>query len=109
MTPIVARTLAEAYSLRASATALLLGNSPELRCVNLMCEKVGQGCACRLALSLERMPKLAVLDISSNALPIVPDSLWGLGGSLEALNLAGMSWLGCEYSEDPYFSNMYRK
>ncbi len=53
-------------------------SSPELRCVNMMCEKVGAGCACRLALSIGRMAALEHVDISGNALPVLPDSLFSL-------------------------------
>ena len=52
-----------------------------------MCQHVGQGCACRLALTLERMPVLDSLDISHNSLPALPDSLWTLG-TLQHLNLS---------------------
>ena len=69
----VATSLAEAYACRATATSLSLVNSPDLRCVNLMCGHVGAGCACRLSLTLERMPCLCELDVSGNALPTLPD------------------------------------
>jgi Leucine-rich repeat (LRR) protein len=71
----VARSLAEAFALRNSATKLLLRNSPDLRCSNLMCEKVTLGCACKLALSLSRLTRLEQLDIAENKLTILPDSL----------------------------------
>jgi hypothetical protein len=35
-----------------------------------------QGCACRLALSLDRMPALEEVDVRGNRLPVLPDSLW---------------------------------
>jgi Ran GTPase-activating protein (RanGAP) involved in mRNA processing and transport len=76
MAAVVARSLADAYALRASATALLLRASPDLRCVNLMCAKVGSGCACRLAQSLERLTELEVLDLEDNALDALPASVW---------------------------------
>lgn len=108
------RTLSEGFTLRESAIEVLLKSSPDLTCINLMCEKVGQvrcqshsridshhvdvtreglagcadsrlrsypaaplqGCACRLALSLQRMPQVEVIDVSGNRLPLLPDSLW---------------------------------
>lgn len=76
---IVAHSLDSAYKLRATATSLLLSSSPELRCVNLMCEKVGYGCACRLALTVSRMPALLELDVSHCALDSLPESVWGCG------------------------------
>ena len=78
MLPSTARSLAEAFTLRATATTLLLPASPDLRCMNLMCERAGQGCACRLSLSLERMPLLSHLDVSDNSLPQLPDALFML-------------------------------
>ena len=72
----VARSLGEAYQNRATALSLLLSKSPDLACVNLMCEHVSKGCACRLSLTLERMESLRELDISNNALPLLPDSLF---------------------------------
>jgi hypothetical protein len=42
----VARSLAEASRLGKRVRALELRGSPDLRCVNLMCEKVRGGCAC---------------------------------------------------------------
>lgn len=89
--PAVARSLAEAFALRASLTSLLLSRSPDLVCNNIMCEKVTMGCACKLALSLGRLQRLRVLDISRNRLPVLPDSLWQppVSGSLEELDVSG--------------------
>ena len=86
--PTVARSLAEAFRLRATATHLLLRASPDLACVNLMCEQVGRGCACRLALALERMPLLEEVDVGGNALPQLPDALLALP-RLRVLRAAG--------------------
>ena len=87
--PTLARSLAEAFTHRSTAHALLLSRSPDLRCVNIMCEKVGRGCGCRLALSLERMTVLTHLDVSHAGLDAVPDAVWGLAPRLQSLNLAG--------------------
>lgn len=84
---VAARSLAEAFALRASAAALLLRGHADLRCVNLMCEHVGAGCACRLALSAGRMPRLRFVDVSGAALPALPADLFALP-ALEALAAA---------------------
>lgn len=42
--------------------------------MNVMCEKVGGACVCRLAQSLSRMALLEELDVSANALSILPDA-----------------------------------
>lgn len=74
----IARTYAEAYSQRKTATELLLSASPELLCMNIMCEQVAKGCACRLAMVIERMPQLRTIDISFGKLPVLPDSVYKL-------------------------------
>ena len=57
------------------AQSLDLGSSTDLVCNNLLCEKVGEPCICRLSRALERLPSLARLDLSSNGLTALPDSL----------------------------------
>ena len=86
----IARSLAEAFSLRTSLTTLLLQKSPDLVCNNIMCEKVTLGCACKLALSLGRLQRLQCLDISQNQLTVLPDSLWHshLVDTLEELDIS---------------------
>jgi hypothetical protein len=84
---VAARSLAEAFVLRASAAALLLRGHGDLRCVNLMCEHAGGGCACRLALSAGRMPRLRFVDVSGAALPALPADLFALP-ALEAVAAA---------------------
>jgi Leucine-rich repeat (LRR) protein len=53
-----------------------------------MCEKVGQGCACRLALTLSRMEALRELDVSHNTLRVLPDAVASLP-RLRVLSAAG--------------------
>lgn len=84
-----ARSLAEAYTKRAVLSHLHLSRSADLRCVDLMCEKVGRGCACRLALTLERSSSSLVhLDISHNNLSVLPEALWSCA-RLETLRIGG--------------------
>lgn len=83
-----ARSLAEAFKFRATATSLSMPSHPDLRCMNLMCEKMGGACACRLALSLERMAALECVDISGNNFTVLPDSLATLP-KLKRLNVSG--------------------
>lgn len=46
----------------------------------------GNICACRLALALERVPRLQRLDLSNNQLRALPDSVYALQ-TLETLNV----------------------
>ncbi|KAE9038201.1 hypothetical protein PR003_g7233 [Phytophthora rubi] len=57
---------------------LELPKSTDLVCRQLMCEHVGDACACRLALALERVPRLRRLDLSSNQLRALPDAVFAL-------------------------------
>jgi len=107
-----ARSFAEAASLGPAGGphSLLLESSEDLQCRNIMCEKLGGPCLCRLALVLSRCTRLRTLslaknslsslpdgvmqsqtltelDISSNALTAIPDSLTALE-NLKELNIA---------------------
>ncbi|KAG6617723.1 uncharacterized protein IUM83_06386 [Phytophthora cinnamomi] len=57
---------------------LELPQSGDLVCRQLMCEHVGDACACRLALALERVPRLRRLDLSANQLRALPDAVFAL-------------------------------
>lgn len=84
----IARTLAQvSRNVNGRITHLLLPNSLDLQCRNLMCERVGECCVCRLSLTLDRTPFLKVLDLSNNQLDRLPDNLWTLK-HLEELNLS---------------------
>ena len=84
----VARSLAEASRLTSSVRSLALRASADLQCRNIMCEKVGGACACRLALTLQRLSGLTSVDVADNALGVLPSSLWEHGG-LHHLDLSG--------------------
>ena len=62
-------------TLSGGVQALHLSKSPDLICMNLMCQKLGQPCVCRLNVALEKLAHLHTLDLSSNNLPAVPDML----------------------------------
>lgn len=58
--------------------ALDLTSSPDLVCNNLMCEKVGEACICRLSRVLERLSGLEWLSLAGNNLQNLPESLCSL-------------------------------
>ena len=62
--------------------------SRDLVCDNLLCEKVGEPCICRLSRVLERLPALLRLDLSGNGLVGLPDSICALQ-QLQHLDLSG--------------------
>ena len=68
-----------------------LSGSPDLVCKNMMCEKLGEVCVCKLAMwasqSKPRLLQLKRLDLSNNGLNILPDSIFDLD-SLKSLNLS---------------------
>lgn len=71
---------AAAAAPRANVRILDLSRSTELQCVNLMCEHVGERCACRLALWFCRhqLPALEVLSLRRNDLRFVPEPILDL-------------------------------
>lgn len=76
----VTRSLREAARWASEVRTLDLATSDELQCVNLMCENVGERCACKLALWLSRhpLPNLEVLDLSRNHLRFLPEPVFRL-------------------------------
>ncbi|RLN91539.1 hypothetical protein BBJ28_00015798 [Nothophytophthora sp. Chile5] len=73
-----ARSFRDVARVGAAVSSLQLPQSPDLVCRNLMCEHVGDACACRLSLVLERVPQLQRLDLSNNALRALPASTFSL-------------------------------
>lgn len=57
--PMIARSIREASALK-QVSSLVLRRSEDLVCRNMLCEKVGEPCVCRLDLVLARIPKLQV-------------------------------------------------
>jgi hypothetical protein len=74
-----------AQAMRERLPGLRLHGSAELVCNNLLCEKVGEMCLCRLSMCLERMHHLRHLDLRSNKLHRLPE-VWTLP-ALESLDV----------------------
>ncbi|KAJ1450809.1 hypothetical protein M885DRAFT_531387 [Pelagophyceae sp. CCMP2097] len=74
------RSLREAAAAATSVAGLDLGKSTELMCNNLMCENVGERCACRLALwfHTHAMPNLETLSLARNDLRFLPEAIFDM-------------------------------
>jgi len=57
---------------------LCLRRSPDLKCANLLCTKVGEPCICRLGVVLQKLVSVKALSLSENDLTEIPSSLWEL-------------------------------
>ncbi|KAG9402426.1 hypothetical protein AC1031_007039 [Aphanomyces cochlioides] len=84
---MIVRSVREAAMHMGAVRELILRQSEDLLCRNLMCERVGDACMCRLSIVLEKLPNLTTLDVSENRLPALPPSVFQLG-RLEELVLA---------------------
>ena len=74
-TSITATSISQASRQCESVSSLDLRQSPDLLCVNLLCEKVGDPCICRLSRVLEKLSSLTHLNLSSNQLISLPGSI----------------------------------
>ena len=75
-----------AESMKSGLPGLKLRGSSELICMNMMCDKVGGTCLCRLSMVLERLQHLQHLDLSGNQLDRLPE-VWQLR-RLETLDVS---------------------
>eukprot|EP00937_MAST-01D_sp_MAST-1D-sp2_P000618 g618.t1 len=57
--------------------------SADLVCQNLMCEKLGGACVCRLARFMEAFPLMEFVNLADNAIDVLPDTLWNYSGLRE--------------------------
>lgn len=76
----VAYSLREAMAMPSTVSHLQLHASEALLCNNLMCEKLGEACVCKLARAVMGMPVLQVLDLDRNPLTMLPDVVWAIPG-----------------------------
>ena len=74
-----------AQAARERLPGLRLRGSTDLICNNMMCEKVGETCLCKLSMVLQRMHHLRHLDLRDNNLDRLPE-VWMLP-SLETLDV----------------------
>ena len=84
---LVATSLSEATRAGKRLRELVLPKSMDLKCVNLMCEKVGTPCICRLARVLALTPEVERLDLSQNELTALPEEVFKLR-NLRTLDLS---------------------
>jgi hypothetical protein len=54
---------------------LILHRAEELTCVNMMCPKLGDACLCKLAAAMQRLKQLRLVDLSSNRIFHLPESM----------------------------------
>ena len=66
---------------------LNLASSSDLICTNIICEKVGDPCICRLSHALEKLKNVVSLNLSGNRLTALPASI----GSLKHLEVLDAS------------------
>lgn len=82
-----AASLGQAVRNAATVETLSLEASPDLLCINLMCEQVGDPCICRLSVVLEKLHHLEGLNLSGNELTSLPESV----GQLQRLRYLDLS------------------
>ena len=84
----VLRSLKEAARAPREVVALDLSRSPELVCLQIACAHVGEPCVCRLSRVLERLVAVRRLDLSSNNLHVLPETVTALP-QLRWLDISG--------------------
>ena len=74
-----------------SVENLNLSKSEDLICKNLMCEKLGEVCICKLArwasINAPSLDNIQALELENNGLTVLPDSVFDLN-QIEYLNLS---------------------
>ena len=88
---LVSNSLAEATRHGKRCKSLNLSKSEDLVCKNIMCEKLGEACICRLARCLSFTPNVVDIDLSNNGLTNLPDTIYTLE-NLEKIDLKGNSF-----------------
>ena len=80
-----------------SVENLNLSKSEDLICKNLMCEKLGEVCICKLArwasINGPSLDNLQALELENNGLTVLPDSVFDLN-QIEYLNLSHNKLIG---------------
>jgi Leucine-rich repeat (LRR) protein len=76
---LVAKSMREALLMNTSRVQVLdLSHSPDIVCVNLMCDKLGGPCVCRLARFIEqnKWNELKELKLKGNKMETLPPSIF---------------------------------
>ena len=87
----ISNSLAEATRHGKKCETLKLSKSEDLICKNIMCEKLGEPCICRLARCLSFTPNVVDIDLSDNGLTNLPDTIYSLQ-KLQKIDLKGNSF-----------------
>ncbi len=88
---LAAAAKAAALGGRGAVRALELRGSGDLECRNLMCERLGEACACRLARFVQQTPlrELETLDVSESGLRALPGAVYECLPALRELRAGG--------------------
>ncbi len=85
---VICKSLKDSAINADKVSKLDLSNSDDLVCKNIMCEKLGDPCVCKLArfLAQTQFPKLEGLSLDSNKLTTIPDPVFQIK-TLKSLSL----------------------
>ncbi|KAK9814942.1 hypothetical protein WJX73_002691 [Symbiochloris irregularis] len=72
----IATSFSQASRKPTEIRVLMLARSDDLKCMNLLCSKVGEPCICRLHVVLSKLVNLEEISLAGNALTAVPAALW---------------------------------